>query len=54
MRGMHGGPGGYGGGNPSMMVELVTGLFWSKYQGWQTFMSQLGMFFMIGDPGHHW
>jgi hypothetical protein len=33
MNGMHGGDGGRGSGKPSMMVEFVTGLFWSKYQG---------------------
>jgi hypothetical protein len=53
MKGMHGGDGGRGGGNPSMMVELVTGLFWSKCHGWQTLLSQLGMFFITGEPGHH-
>jgi hypothetical protein len=32
---------------------LVYGLLGSKYQGWQTFMSRLGMFGIIGEPGHH-
>jgi hypothetical protein len=36
-----------------MIVELVRGLFGSKYQGWQTVMSQLGMFRITGEPGHH-
>ena len=53
MNGMHGGDGGRGGGNPSMMIELVGGLFSSKYQGWQVFLSQLGMCTMTGEPGHH-
>ncbi len=39
MNGIHGGDGTYGGGKPSMMVELVAGLFLSKYQGWQVFRS---------------
>lgn len=33
MNGIHGGDGGRGGGKPSMMIESVGGLFWSKYQG---------------------
>ncbi len=52
-KGMHGSCGGRGGGKPSMMVELVTGLFGSKYQGWHLLLSQLGMFFIAGEPGHH-
>ena len=36
-----------------MMVEFVTGLLGSKYQGWQEFISQFGMFGITGEPGHH-
>jgi hypothetical protein len=51
---MHCSDGGLGGGNPSMIPESVSGVFWSKYQGWQTLRSQSGMFFISGEPGHHW
>lgn len=36
-----------------MIVELVTGLFLSKYHGWHLLLSQVGMFFSTGAPGHH-
>jgi hypothetical protein len=51
---MHCSAGGLGGGNPSMIPESVGGVFWSKYQGWQTLRSQSGIFFISGEPGHHW